>query len=221
MHLDGIVEVGSCDEDLITKLASFGGESFLEEVWTQNLLDGVAAYDDRKLELSRGIIDKDIREAAPKSAVYCTPDVDALAIGYLKSELPIAWMEVESAAQAALADEMLTEEEKQLFEARAKEMEPISDFGWHDGWISENMPGSDYIHLVCLAVDSLARGTGAFRKLMEPFFEYADAHGIPCMLETYSDKLEQLYEHFGFETVRTCKDPAFTDYERCMVRLPK
>ncbi len=192
MQLEGIVEVDAQDEERMKTLADFGGESFLEEIWTKQLLDGVTSSDERQRELSCGIIEKDIREAAPKHGVYCTPDNAALAIGYLKSELPQSWIEVEEAAHAALAQDILSEDETAAFLKRYEEMKEISEFDWHGAWIENNMPGSDYIHFACLAVDPAFRGTGAFRRLMEPFFDYADTHHIPCMLETYSDKLEQL-----------------------------
>ena len=65
------------------------------------------------------------------------------------------------------------------------------------------------------------RGSGAFRRLTSPFFEYADQQGIPVFLECYADRLVSLYEHVGFEVFRVFEDPAFDVKQVCMVRPPK
>ena len=81
--------------------------------------------------------------------------------------------------------------------------------------------GGDFTHFAMLAVDPDKRGTGRFRKLVTPFFDYADEHGIPCYLETYSDSLQSLYEHVGFEVYRVFESPDFAITERAMVRKPR
>ena len=62
------------------------------------------------------------------------------------------------------------------------------------------------------------RGSGAFRRLFTPFLEYADEHGLACYLDCYTERLEQLYGHFGFETVERRSIDAFPIEERLMVR---
>lgn len=221
MDLSGIVKVGLSDTNALSHLADIGGESFLEEAWTQTLLSGIPSDDARKSEISRAIFACDLREAAPRGAVYCTPDEAALAIGYLASELGGAeWADVEDAAGACLAKEFLDSSEAEAYRVQCARMEAISQFRWHRPWIEANMPGSDFIHFACLAVDPDARGTGAFRRLVTPFLAYADVQGIPCFLETYTERLEQLYGHFGFKTAATHACAEFDVVERCMVRLP-
>ena len=48
--------------------------------------------------------------------------------------------------------------------------------------------------------------------------EYADEHGLACYLDCYTERLEQLYGHFGFETVERRSIDAFPIEERLMVR---
>ena len=99
-------------------------------------------------------------------------------------------------------------------------MAPITVFEWEEDE-AKRMDAPDFSHFYSLGVDRTRRGSGAFRRLMTPFFDYADEHGIPCFLETYSKPLEELYAHFGFETIHEYRDPAFTITERCMVRKPR
>ena len=65
-----------------------------------------------------------------------------------------------------------------------------------------------------------AQGKGVGRKMMEAFFKLADEENLPIYLETYSDRLEGLYKHFGFEMLREYRSPEFAVYERVMVRKP-
>ena len=82
------------------------------------------------------------------------------------------------------------------------------------------MPAADedFIYFISAGVDPEKRGSGAFRRLFTPFLEYADEHGLACYLDCYTERLEQLYGHFGFETVERRSIDAFPIEERLMVR---
>ena len=95
-------------------------------------------------------------------------------------------------------------------------MEAISQFDWTR--VRENE--GDHIYLYSWAVDKNARGKGSLRRMVEPIFAYADEHNLNCYLECYSDHLQSMYEHFGFEIVDVLSDPAFDITERRMVRRP-
>ena len=95
-------------------------------------------------------------------------------------------------------------------------MEPISQFDWARELEQER----DHIYFYMWAVDKNARGKGSLRRLITPFFDYADEHGLNCYLECYSDRLQSMYEHLGFELIDVLSDPAFDVTERRMVRRP-
>ena len=65
-------------------------------------------------------------------------------------------------------------------------------------------------------LDILLNNAGVNRRA--PFLEYADEHGLACYLDCYTERLEQLYGHFGFETVERRSIDAFPIEERLMVR---
>ncbi|WP_165042843.1 GNAT family N-acetyltransferase [Adlercreutzia sp. ZJ138] len=219
MRLPGIVTVNPADRSLIKRLATMMGDSFMEEQWTCEVLSVLPDNSDRKREVSRTIILASMTGVAPADGCYTLNDSSALALAYLKSELgDTTWSQLEKRGahvlEAALSAEELTAIEKQ-----EQRMEAVSVFNW-EYEAAHEMGFDDFIHFVCLAVDTQARGSGSFRHLITPFFDYADAHNIPCFLETYSDKLEALYRHVGFQTIRTFCDPAFDIVERGMVRMP-
>lgn len=220
MNLPGLITVQPEQKDLINRLANMMGESFLEELWTCELLSVLGGEEARarKLEVSSAIMQADFTFGAPFQCCYALGDEAACAGAYLKSDLGgRTWASLEDAAWEQVAAIVLTPEEAALASAQSSRMEPISDFSWEE----EAAAGSDFIHFYVLGVDARKRGSGAFRRLMEPFFAYADERGIPCFLETYSTQLEELYEHFGFETIKVLSSPELSIAERCMVRRPR
>lgn len=59
------------------------------------------------------------------------------------------------------------------------------------------------------------------RRMVDPFFRYADERGLEMFLDCYSDNLQSLYEHLGFEVIDVLSDPCFPISERRMVRRPR
>lgn len=212
------------DESRLKTLADMGGESFMEELMTRELLDVLPISHTAKMDISQKIILSNLRSAAPYKGTYSTEDNAGLAIAYLKSDLgQTKWADVEDASDKAAFNSIEDVEIREALLAQYEKMAPIANFDWQDEFVSsaaQNLAG-DFIHFTFLAVDKDKRGSGAFRRLITPYLEYADARGIPCFLETYSDNLEQLYGHFGFETVKEFRSPDFQIYERCMMRCPQ
>ena len=221
MQLPGLVTVKPDQTDTIEKLAHMMGKSFMEELWTEawlESLDCLGTTDERKLEISRAIMKYDFMVGTRHQCCYMLPDFAAGAGAYLSSDLGgRIWSDLEDEATELMAEATLTDDEKAALFKRAEEMGGISNFKW----MVPEADGDDFIHFFSIGVNPDMRGSGAFRRLMAPFLEFADSCGINCYLECYTDRLESLYGHFGFETVHRFTDPAFDVYERAMVRTPR
>lgn len=221
MQLPGLITVQPEQRETIDRLAHMMGRSFMEERWTAcwlSALDALSASDGRKLEISRAIMRHDFTVGAPYECCYMLPDMAAGAGAYLSSDLNgRIWNDLEDEAMALMAASTLTDEEEVALSRQAKEMKGVSNFRW----MIKHADHADFIHFFSLGVNADMRGSGAFRRLMTPFLAHADERGINCYLECYSDRLESLYGHFGFETVERFSDPAFDIVERAMVRPPR
>lgn len=221
MQLPGIVTVKPEQTDTIERLSLMMGKSFMEELWTEawlEALDPLKISDARKLEISQAIMKYDFTMGAPYRCCHMLPDMAAATGGYLSSDLAgRTWAELEEEAFTLLAETALTEQEAEALASRADKMKAISNFSW----MVDHAHGTDFIHFFSIGVNLDMRGSGAFRKLMTPFFDYADQHDIACYLECYRDSLEGLYKHFGFETIYRFSDPAFDIVERSMIRTPR
>lgn len=220
MILPGIIAISPEQTELLERAARILGDSFIEEGWTStwlSCLDQQGATPERKQEILRAQFLDELSSHAPYQGAYLLEDGTAAAGGYLYSELR---GHTHSELEAASAQNFLrvtTPQEQQALEAQARRMEPISQFDWTRKRENEG----DHIYFYMWAVDKQARGKGSLRRLITPFFDYADAHGLNVYLECYSDNLQSMYEHLGFELVDILSSPEFSVTERRMVRKPR
>ena len=218
MNLPGLITVQPDRTEELDALARMVGTCFLEEMWYVTwleALDELGIGRDRKLEITRAVIRADYEGTAPYQCVYALPDRAGAANVYLRSELgDVDWTELEEESGTLLA-EVLTDEEIDVLGPRIEAMDPISSTSWP---LERAAADEDFIYFISAGVDPEKRGSGAFRRLLTPFLEYADEHGLACYLDCYTERLEQLYGHFGFETVERRSIDAFPIEERLMVR---
>ena len=218
MQLPGLITVSSDDGATLEHLANMMGESFLEEMWFDTwlaALDDLGTGRERKLAIMQAYFLDELSVLSQHGAVYALEDLTAATGGYLASELGQAGQEHLETMRYERMEALLAEEEGRLLDEREQAMYAISDFDWHRAWPRE---GDDYIYFSSWAVDKNARGTHALSRLLAPILAFADANGLDCYLECYADRLQSMYEHFGFRVVRELHDDGFPVYERCMMR---
>lgn len=223
MQLPGIITVSANQPERLERAALILGDSFIEEMWTAtwlSALDELGATPQRKRELLHAFFMDELRSYLPFQGVYLLDDLSAAAQGYLASEQRASGCPAHGDASAAAGSEFAacaTAEERAALDAQEARMEAISQFDWTDALEGD----ADYIYFANWAVSSDARGKGSLRRMTTPFFDYADQHRLNCYLECYTDRLQSMYEHLGFEIVDVLSDPAFPVNERRMVRRPR
>jgi ribosomal protein S18 acetylase RimI-like enzyme len=89
----------------------------------------------------------------------------------------------------------------------------VLSFNWH----REFVKGRHY-RIKIIAIEKALRGNGAFRKLITPAIDYADKERIPMVLETHNPSNIGLYEHFGFNLVKTIRSDETPVEQYCMIR---
>ena len=217
MDIAGLVTVGADEGALLDELADMVGTCFREEMWYVRWLEALDADEARKLAITRASIRADYAETAPYGCVYTLPDHAGAANVYLRSALRgTSWPELEERAAQRMED-VLSPAEQEALLARGLAMEAVSDTAWP---LEVAAPDEDFLYFISAGVDPARRSTGAFRRLFTPFLDAADERGIACYLDCYTERLEQLYGHFGFEVVGRNRDDALDLEERLMVRRP-
>ncbi|MFR4999499.1 MAG: GNAT family N-acetyltransferase [Slackia sp.] len=220
MDFPGLITVGPDDREYVESAITLLGDSFMEEMWFSTWLEALDAAgigEKRKRALLHAVFADDVEAFSPYGAIHMLEDMTAAVGGYLFSELrgeTLTSIEGKQAGRHFLAE--ATDEERALLERREHEMGPISSFDW-----ARDHAQGDHINFFAWAVDKNARGKGSLRRALEPFFAYADEHGLNCYLECYADRLQSMYEHLGFELVDELHSPDFDVFERRMVRYPR
>lgn len=219
MNLPGIITITPDQPLLLERAARILGDSFIEEGWTStwlSCLDEMGATRARKQEILHAQYLDELGNHVPYQGAYLLEDGTAAAGGYLYSELAgHTHPELQGASQKNFLA-VATPQEREALAEQERRMEPISQFDWTRHREQEG----DHIYFYMWAVDRTARGKGSLRRLINPFFDYADEHNLNCYLECYSDRLQSMYEHLGFELIDVLSDPAFDVTERRMVRRP-
>lgn len=217
MQLPGLVTITPETPDALERAADVIGASFLEEQWFATWLEALDELDTpaaRRAELLRALIYDDLAAHAPYQGAYLMKDGTAATGAYRYSELGGTTHDELEAQPAPTFEALATPEEQRVLAAREKVMAPVSVFDWSRKLENEG----DHIYFYAWAVDPAARGKGSLRRLLEPFFAYADEHGLNCYLECYTERLQSMYEHFGFELIDTLTCDAVPLVERRMVR---
>ena len=83
----------------------------------------------------------------------------------------------------------------------------------------EIIPGPHW-YLWILAVDPVRQGKGVGTILMRTGLKSADAHHLPCYLETYDEKNIIFYQKQGFNLIRTVQVPDSKLSFWCFLREP-
>lgn len=217
MNLEGIVTIRPDQHGLLKRAATMMGTSFLEEMWFTtwlSVLDSMGATRARKEELMHAVFMDDLVAHAPYQGVYALSDMTAATGAYRYSELNGMTHSDIEAQEGAFLQNVATPQELALLDKQGEKMEPISEFDWARVFEDDR----DHIYFYAWAVDPGARGTGALRRLLEPFFAFADDNHLNCYLDCYADHLQRMYEHLGFELIDVLRSPEFEVYERRMVR---
>lgn len=221
MNIPGLITVQPPCTALLDELAHLMGTCFLEERWYAawlEALDALGASRERKQAITRAAIRADYEVTAPFGCVFTLPDHAGALNAYRLSELSTtSWPALQRQAELLIKSALSEQELRVLFE-RWKAMGPVSGSDWPSRMTA---PGDDFIYVISVGVDPALRNTGVFGRLFRQLLTYADSQGTTCYLDCYSDRLEQIYGHFGFEVIERKSDPAFTIQERCMMRRPQ
>jgi len=96
-----------------------------------------------------------------------------------------------------------------------KKIKNVVNFKWQKEFINDR-----YYRIKIVAVDKELRGSGAFRRLVTPVLDQCDKSNIPVVLETHNYNNVGLYEHFGFQLVKTIESDSTDIKQYCMIRYP-
>lgn len=110
----------------------------------------------------------------------------------------------------------MTSDELKIFAQNSKESRNNIDLNWHKEFVKGN-----YYYIKVIAIAKECRGKGAFRKLISPIIHLSREKDIPIVLETNTPENIPIYQHFGFELVRTIPGSAVDFCQYCFIKRPE
>jgi len=101
-----------------------------------------------------------------------------------------------------------------------KMMRRMMPLGRHLDESHRRLAPFDHFYLQTLGVDPEHQGKGYASRLLKPMFARLDEEGMPCYLETFTEKDVQIYTHFGFDMLEESEVPDTGITSWAMLRQP-
>jgi len=132
-----------------------------------------------------------------------TPEIEGVALWLPSNKYPITfWRTLRTASLWFMFKTM-----GKIGSARIKRMAYI---GKHIDEAHKRLAPFEHMYLWILGIDPEHQGKGYASKLLRPMFDRMDEDGIPCYLDTLTEKNVAMYEHLGFKVLEKI-DIADTD----------
>jgi len=87
-------------------------------------------------------------------------------------------------------------------------------------WQKEFLLDQNYYHIQIIAIAKEERGKGIFRQLITPIIEDGNINKMPITLECANSDNVPIYQHFGFELVKTIINNNNSLVQYCFIKFP-
>lgn len=179
----------------------WGGKTF----WT-NLYEESYYYANKwKIEGKRTFLDYSLDE-----------NLKSLLVGYEKKKYSLFREIILSVLSQIKLLNSINGSDLKIFAQNSKNAMKSVDLKWHREFIKGNYY---YIKIIAIAKDY--RGRGIFRKLMMPIIHKCNKKFIPIILETNTPENIPIYQHYGFELIRTIPENKTGFCQYCFIKQPK
>lgn len=79
----------------------------------------------------------------------------------------------------------------------------------------------NFYHINIIAIDKTDRGKGKFRSLLTPIINYCERNNLPIILETANSQNIPLFQHSGFQLVKTLENKQLGVSQYCFIKYPE
>lgn len=110
---------------------------------------------------------------------------------------------------------LVGKEDLKIYLKNLKEVSKIVDLKWQNQFVKK-----DYYRINIIAIAQEERGKGVFRALIMPIIDKCNKNNTPIILETNDSKNIAIYEHFGFNLVKTIPYQGSELSQYCFIKYP-
>ena len=122
-------------------------------------------------------------------------------IGYEKEKLKLLKQMILSMLATQKIRQEMSKADFKRYVQNVRRISKAVKLNWYKQFVKKN-----YYHINCVAVAEEERGKGRMRALMTPIIESCKERNIPIVLETVNSHHIPMYEHMGFQWVKTMED---------------
>jgi len=143
-----------------------------------------------------------------------TSEIEGVALWLPSNKYPITfWRSLRVASLWTMFKMM-----RKIGGSRIKRMAYIGDFL---DKAHKRLAPFEHIYLQILGVDPAHQSNGYASKLLRPMFERLDEQGMPCYLDTLTEKNVVMYEHLGFKVLEKIDIPDTDITSWALLREPR
>ena len=195
---------------VITKLLK---EGFSEDQLVLRQIRGIENSDDflEKLLLSQMFVLNNAYEIHSLDENY-----HSVLVGYEKKNYSMLREIILSVICQSKLSGCVNANDLKIFAQNSKEIRNLVDLNWHREYVKGN-----YYYIKIIAVAKEHRGKGDFRKLITPIITRCNEKAIPIILETNTPENVPIYQHVGFELVKTIPDEKSDFCQYCFIKKPE
>ena len=140
-------------------------------------------------------------------------NLNSVIIGYEKKKYrPMKTLLLGILCQFKLSH-MLKSDDLKLYTQNLNDASKSIDLKWQKEFIKGN-----YYYLKVIAIAESSRKKGTFRALITPIINYCEEKHIPIVLETNTPENVPIYQHFGFELVKTIQEKGTDFCQYCFIK---
>ncbi|MEM1394191.1 MAG: GNAT family N-acetyltransferase [Cyanobacteria bacterium P01_D01_bin.116] len=147
-------------------------------------------------KVSRNLWEATLRYSQPLNHIYTTPEIKGIASWIPPGEYPLNLLQILQSGFYKIPF--------LLGFSGLKKFLPL--FTLFDKYHEQDMHQPHW-YLFALGVSSAYQSQGVGNLLIQPILEKADKEGLPCYLETSTEKAVRFYQKNGFEIIRTEEKP--------------
>lgn len=158
------------------------------------LLDGINA----KEELTEVMITTQVEDVYRVGEIWVAGDYQGALTGHYGNGFTLLSLLRTSLRQNKQLKQSIAKPDLEQLSINIKKTAGTRNLRWR-----KQVCGSEhYYYLQLIAIESSLKGSGVFRRLVEPILIRAERESIPVLLDTHDKDNVPLYEHFGFELIK-------------------
>ncbi|MCM1566674.1 MAG: GNAT family N-acetyltransferase [Dehalobacter sp. 4CP] len=197
-------------ENQIEPVAKLLTECFIDDPLTVLQIKGIIYQEEfltKLFQIQLGVFVKtrDVYSLDDKS--------NSVIIGYEKKKLKMLKQIILSIQATQKIRKQVSKEDFELYANNVRSVSKAINLNWHKQFIKKN-----YYHINVVAVAHEERGKGKLRALITPIVENCQEKGIPIILETDNSNHIPMYEHMGFQLIKTMEDSRIGLNQYCFIK---